>query len=152
SDILDRPREPSGGFTMTLDHFAIKGGSVVLEDRVLTPARTWRSENITLEARDLTTSARKGLAFGSTTVAGALVTVRVSDLQLFPIHLHSDVNIRDLDLTLVDLYMPPNSPAEVASGVAHAAVGIDLDAKEGLTLNAEGVVERLSVGRPEITG
>lgn len=152
SDIIERPRQPSGGFTLTLDHFAVKGGSIVLEDRVLTPTRTWRSENIALEARNVTTSERTGTAVGSTTVAGALVTVRVSDLQLFPIHLHSEVNIRDLDLTLVDLYMPPDSPAEVESGVAHTGVTIDLDARDGLTLSAEGVVENLAVGRPEVAG
>ena len=152
SDILDRPREPGGGFAITLDHVAIRGGTIVLEDRVLTPARTWRAENVVLEARDLTTSGARGTAVSSTTVAGALVTVRVNDLRLFPIHMHADVNIRDLDLTLVDLYLPPNSPTEVESGVAHAAVAVDLDAKDGLTVSAEGLVERLSIGRPEIAG
>ena len=117
SDLLERPREPSGGLRVTVDHFAIKDGWVSLEDRVLSPVRTWRSENIQLDARDITTTARRGTAVGSTTVAGALVTLRVSELQLVPVHLHADVNIRDLDLTLVDLYMPPDSVAEVESGV-----------------------------------
>jgi Domain of Unknown Function (DUF748) len=152
SDILERPRPTASGFALTVDHFAIQGGSVTLEDRVLKPARTWRSDNIRLDARDLTTSARKGTAFGSTTVAGALVTVRVSNLQLFPIHMHADVNIRDLDLTLVDLYLPPDAPTAVERGVAHAGLAIDVDAKDGVMLNAEGVVEQVSMGRPEVAG
>jgi len=152
SDLLERPREPSTGFSIAVDHFAVRGGSVVLEDRVLTPTRTWRSENIALEARNITTRAAEGTAYGSSTVAGALVTLRVSELRLFPIHLHADVNIRDLDLTLADLYLPPSAPATIESGVAHAAIGIDLDAKDGLALNGEGLVERLSVGRPEVNG
>ena len=152
SDLLERPREPSGGLRVTVDHFAIKDSWVSLEDRVLSPVRTWRSENIQLDARDITTTARRGTAVGSTTVAGALVTLRVSELQLVPVHLHADVNIRDLDLTLVDLYMPPDSVAEVESGVAHTALAIDFDAKDGLRLDAEGVVQNVTVGRPEVKG
>ena len=152
SDLLERPREPSTGFTITVDHFAIKDGSVTLEDRVLSPPHTWRSENIQLDARDITTTSRKGTAVGSTTLAGALVTVRVSDLQLVPVHLHADVNIRDLDLTLVDLYTPPDAPMEFESGVIHTAVSIDFDAHDGLLLSAEGVMEKVAVGRPEVVG
>jgi Domain of Unknown Function (DUF748) len=152
SDLLERPRQPSGGFQVTVDHFAIRSGWVALEDRVLSPVRTWRSDDIRLDARDITTTARKGTAVGSTTVAGALVTLRVSDLQLVPVHLHADVNIRDLDLTLADLYLPPAAVAQVESGVAHTAIAIDLDAKEGLRLDAEGVVQKVAIGRPEVTG
>jgi hypothetical protein len=151
SDLLTS-KEPSRGFALTLDHLLIQGVSVIVEDRVLQPPKTWRAEDIRFEATALGTTAPRGVAFGSTTVAGALVTLRAMNIQLSPLHLRAEVNIRDLDLTLADLYMPPDAPTMVESGVAHAALSIDMDAGDGLMLNAEGVVERLAVGRPEVAG
>jgi uncharacterized protein DUF748 len=151
SDLLE-PRKPSRGVAITVDHFAVHGGSLAVEDRVLTPALTWHAESIEVEAHDLTTSGRRGTVVASTTLAGALVTVRVRDLQLLPVHLHADVNIRDLDLTLADLYLPPDAVVEVESGLLSAALGIDHDDRDGLALNAEGIVETLAVGRRDVAG
>ncbi|HET7343919.1 MAG TPA: DUF748 domain-containing protein, partial [Methylomirabilota bacterium] len=152
SDLLERPGEPSHGLAVNVDHFAVRGGRIAVEDRVLTPPLTWQAESLELEARDLTTSGRRGTLVASTTLAGALVTVRVSDLQLLPLHLHADVNIRDLDLTLADLYLPPGAPTEVESGLLSAGLAIDHDDRDGLRLNAEGIVETLSMGRRDVAG
>src|SRR5262249_57234113 len=72
SDLLERPGSRRL-FDVSIDRFTISGGGVVLEDRVLTPARTWRSQSIQLDAHDLTTLAPRGTALGSATIAGALV-------------------------------------------------------------------------------
>ncbi|HEU5197237.1 MAG TPA: DUF748 domain-containing protein, partial [Methylomirabilota bacterium] len=151
SDLLTS-KEPSTGFALTVDHLLLQGVSVVVEDRVLSPPRTWRADDIRLEATSLGTAAPRGVAFASATVAGALLSVRVMNIQLYPLHLNAEANIRDLDLTLADLYMPPDSPVMVESGVVHAAVSLDMDAKAGLTLDAEGVVEQLAVGRLDVAG
>src|SRR4030095_4946676 len=82
SDLLDRPSSSSGGLDVSVDHLTITGGWVELEDRVLKPARTWRSADIRLDARNLTTLARTGTAIGFTTFAGALVNLRLDEVQL----------------------------------------------------------------------
>jgi Domain of Unknown Function (DUF748) len=152
SDLLDRPRQSSGGLDVRIDRFVIAGGWVELEDRVLKPTRTWRSADLRLDARDVTTRDRHGFAVGSTTLAGALVNVRVEDLQLLPVHLRAQINVRDLDLTLVALYLPADTLLTVESGVFDAAFTVVTDAREGTTLDAEGVVRNVALARPGVPG
>ena len=84
SDLLPQGPQTSGTLDVSIDHFTITGGWVELEDRVLKPARTWRSDDIRLDARNLTTLDRKGTAIGFTTFAGALVNLRIEELRLAP--------------------------------------------------------------------
>jgi len=152
SDLLERPRTAGGGLNVDVEQLVIAGGWVELEDRVLTPTRTWRSENLRLDARNVTTRHRGGTAIGSTTLAGALVNVRVDDLQLSPVHLRASINVRDLDLTLAALYMPADTLLTVDSGVFDAAFTVVTDARDGTMVNAEGVVRNVALVRPGIPG
>jgi uncharacterized protein involved in outer membrane biogenesis len=151
SDLLDRPASRRL-FDLSIDRLAITGGWVALEDRVLTPARTWRSDDIRLDARDLTTLAPKGTAFGSTTIAGALVTVRVDELRLAPVHLRASVNVRDLDLRLPALYVAADAPLALERGALDAALSIRVDAAEGTSLDADAVIARLALRRRGMDG
>ena len=152
SDLLERPASGRPLLDVSVDRFTLDDGWVALEDRVLTPARTWRSENIRLDAHQVTTLAPRGTAFGSTTIAGALVTVRVEALQLAPVHMRASVNLRDLDLRLPALYLPGDAPLALASGTLDAGLSLTLDARDGLRLDADAVVERLALQRAGIDG
>jgi uncharacterized protein involved in outer membrane biogenesis len=151
SDLLGRPASRRL-FDVSIDRLTIAGGWVALEDRVLAPARTWRSDDIRLDARDLTTLAPKGTAVGSTTIAGALVTVRVDDLRLAPVHLRASVNVRDLDLRLPALYMPADAPLTLERGTLDGALSIRVDAAEGTSLDADAVIARLALRRRGVDG
>jgi uncharacterized protein involved in outer membrane biogenesis len=151
SDLLDRPASRRL-FDVSIDRLTIDGGGVAVEDRVLTPARTWRSESIQLDARDLTTLAPRGVAFGSTTIAGALVTVRVEDLRLAPVHLRASINLRDLDLRLPALYLPADGPLALERGTVDAGVTVSVDDREGTTLDADAVIGRLALRRRGLAG
>ena len=151
SDLLERPAGPRA-LDISVDHFSIAGGRVALEDRTLTPARTWQSDDIRLDARNVTTLGRRGTAVGSTTIAGSLVTVRVEDLQLAPVHLRAWVNVRDLDLRLVALYVAADGPLVLERGGLDAAVALVVDHEDGTTLDADAVVGRLALRRPGLPG
>ena len=151
SDLLGRPARPRA-LDISVDHFSIAGGRVALEDRTLTPARTWQSDDIRLDARNVTTLGRRGTAVGSTTIAGSLVTVRVEDLQLAPVHLRAGINVRDLDLRLAALYFPADGPVVLERGGLDAGVALVVDHKDGTTLDADAVVERLALRRPGLPG
>jgi uncharacterized protein involved in outer membrane biogenesis len=148
SDLLERRGPARQAVAVSVDRFTVTGGWVQLEDRTLSPTRTWRSEHIWLQAQDVTTRGPHGTAVGSTTVAGALVTLRVEDLQLAPVHLRAHVNVRDLDLTLAALYLPPDAAVRLARGTVHAGIDVALDARDGVRLDAEAVVEGLALRRP----
>jgi uncharacterized protein involved in outer membrane biogenesis len=150
SDLLERPAS-SGSRDLSIDHVAVTGGSVIVEDRMLQPVRTWRADDIRLDARNLTTSGRQGTAMAFASVADAPLTVRVDDMQLAPMHLRAQVNVRDLDLRLAALYLPVDSPLRLERGGLSAGVTLLVDAKDGTHLDAEAVVEGLALRRPGVT-
>ena len=152
SDLLDRPASGRRLLDVSIDRFTIAGGWVALEDRLLTPARTWRSDDLRLDARDLTTLAPRGTAVASTTIAGALVTVRVEELQLAPVHLRASVNLRDLDLRLPALYLPADGPVTLERGTVDAAFNVVVDARDGTALDADAVIGRLALRRRGLAG
>jgi Domain of Unknown Function (DUF748) len=151
SDLLDRPAS-RGPFALSIDRLTISGGWVALEDRTLTPARTWRSENIRLDAREVTTLAPRGVAFGSTTVAGALVTLRVEDLRLAPVHLRATVNLRDVDLRLAALYLPADALLTLGRGTVDAGLTVVVDERDGTTVDADAVIRHLALRRRGVPG
>ncbi len=150
SDLLERPAS-SGAPDLTIDHLALTGGRVTLEDRMLQPARTWRADDLRVEARNLTTRGRQGTVVAFAGVAGALLTARADDVQLAPLHLRAQLNVRDLDLRLVALYLPGDGPLRLARGGLSAGVTLVADAKDGTQLDAEAVVEELALRRPGTT-
>jgi uncharacterized protein involved in outer membrane biogenesis len=125
----------SSPLDITIDHFVISGGTAVLEDRVLAPARTWRSENITLDARNVATLREGGTATASTIVQGAPVTVSVEDLRLYPVHLRAQVTLGVADLSLLRLYLPPAAPVGLQRGLVTAGISLVHDAREGTRLS-----------------
>jgi uncharacterized protein involved in outer membrane biogenesis len=152
SDLLGQGQSSSSALDVSIDHFTITGGWVELEDRVLKPKRTWRSDGIQLDARQLSTLDRKGTAIGFTTVAGALVNLRVEELQLAPVHLRAFLNVRDLDLALAAVYLPGDAPLKIERGILDAAYTIVHVAKDGVTMDVDGVVQKVVLRRPGVPG
>ncbi|HUK63196.1 MAG TPA: DUF748 domain-containing protein, partial [Dongiaceae bacterium] len=152
SDLLPQGPSSGGGLDISIDHATITGGWIELVDRVLKPARTWRSDEIRLDARNLSTLDRRGTAIGFTTVAGALVNLRVEEMQLAPVHLRAFLNVRDLDLALAAVYLPGDAPLKIEQGVLDAAYTIEQDARDGVTLDVDGVVQKVVLRRPGTPG
>jgi hypothetical protein len=147
SDLLERPAQPPSRIGVTVDHLRVTDGSVVLEDRTLRPARTWKSERIAIEARNLSTSRADGTADGSTVVAGAPVHVAVEDLRLAPIHLRAHVTVGNVDLALLRLYLPGNAPVLPESGILAAGVTVVHDARDGTVISAGARIHHLALER-----
>ncbi len=134
---------------MTVDHFALSGGTITLEDRALAEPRTWASEQITIEARNVSTRRNDGTAVGRSLVVGAPVSLEVKNLRLYPIHLQATVNVEGADLTPLQVYVPPGAPILIAQGRASTTLALTLDAREGLRADATGRLEDLVLLRPE---
>ena len=147
SDLLDRPPEPPSRIGVTIDRLRVTEGTVVLEDRTLKPARTWTSERITIDARDLSTARGDGSADGSTVVAGAPVHVRVEDLRLRPVHLRAHVAVGNVDLGLLRLYLPGDAVVLPETGILAAGVTLVHDARDGTRISAGARIHRLALER-----
>jgi uncharacterized protein involved in outer membrane biogenesis len=130
SDLL-RPRaapEP-GALAVTLERFAIVRGTVDVEDRTLTPPRVWRVENLTVDARSVSTdpSSAPGVVTLQAVAASAPISIWTTGFRLQPLAFHATVIARDVDGTLAGLYLPPTSPLlpkratlDVSGTVQHA--------------------------------
>ena len=69
-----------------------------------------------------------------------------------PLHLRALLNVRDLDLALAAVYLPGDGPAEDRAGRLDAAFTITHDAKDGTTIDGDGVVQNVALRRPDVPG
>jgi hypothetical protein len=145
SDLIGRSETTkTDAADVTVDHFVLRRGTVVLEDRALPQRRTWASEHIAIEAHNVSTRRGDGTAVGSSVTAGTPVSFAIKDLRLHPIHVHATMAVQGLDLTLAQVYLPPDSII-VDRGHATAAVTVTLDARDGIRADATGKFENVAL-------
>lgn len=148
SDLIQSSGTTSGPLDVTVDRFSLVGGTVTLEDRALAEPRTWTSENIQIEARNVSTRRDDGSAVGSSVTAGAPTSVEIEHLRLYPIQLQATMEVKGLDLALARLYLPPDAPVVVDRGRASTSVRVELDARAGLRADVTGQFEDVALTKP----
>ena len=136
---------------MTVARLAFIGGALTIEDRTLTPPRTWRVEAVELHATDASTvaGAPPGAATLSAVAAGAPVSLSVTDLRLSPLHLRATLNARGVDATLAALILPPRSPLSPTHGTVSVSATIDHDAVTGSLIALDAGFTDVELHRPE---
>lgn len=149
SDLIRASGATGRPLDVTVDRFAVVRGTVTLEDRALPEPRTWASEQITIEAHNLSTRRADGSAIGRSVTAGAPASVEVRNLRLYPIHLQATVRLEGVDLTPVQVYLPPDAPVILDRGRASTSIMVALDAREGLRVDATGQFEDVALVTPE---
>jgi uncharacterized protein involved in outer membrane biogenesis len=134
---------------VTVDRFTLTGGKVTLEDRGLPEPRTWASEQITIDARDLSTASDRGTAVARSITAGAPVTIEMKQVRLHPIHLQATVTTEGLDLAIARVYLPASAPVVVERGRLSTSMTATLDARGGLRADLSGTLEDVVLTRPD---
>jgi Domain of Unknown Function (DUF748) len=137
SDLL--PKKSGGGTVLdvTVSEFALDHGTVMLEDRMLSAARTWRSEDLTIRARNVSTRRDDGTGEATSTVNGSPVSVRVSELRLKPVHVRAVVQAKNVDVAMARVYLPPDAPVTLDRGRLDLTVTAVNDAREGVRADAD---------------
>ena len=148
SDLVGRSGDGGRALDITVDHFVLARGTVALEDRALAQPRTWTSERITIDARNVSTRRSDGRAIGSAVTAGAPTTVDVKNLRLAPIHVDAILAVQGLDLTVAQIYLPPDRFL-VDRGRATMSITATVDAREGIRADATGQFTDVAVLRPD---
>jgi hypothetical protein len=133
-----------------LGRLAVDGGSAVLEDARLAPVRRWQADGIALEARNLSSArdAPAGVGSARAVVAGAPLTAWATSLRLAPLELDLTAIVRDVDLALFRLYVPPDLPVQPERGVVNASVRVQHDARRGTRLALDARLAGVEVRRP----
>ena len=149
SDLLGRSSSTSGPIPLTLGRLALTGGTILFEDRTLTPPRTWKAEAITVDAAALSTVSPepRGRLRLTSTVAGAPFAVDASDVRLHPLAGRARVTLRDVDATLANLYLPSDPLIVLEKAVIGAAVDAVLDLEGGVGLDGQARIDGLTVRR-----
>ena len=138
---------------VTVGHAAITSARLTLEERAVTPSRAWVVQNLMVDAKDLSSrrDAMQGVASVQATVAGASVAAFVTQARLEPLELHVTANVRNLDLALVRLYLPPDVPLDPGRGVINAAAQIDHAVVGGTRVVADATLTGLQArGRGQL--
>jgi uncharacterized protein involved in outer membrane biogenesis len=137
------PKKSGGGgsaFDVTVSDFALTRGTVLLEDRMLRPAQMWRSEDLTIHARNVSTRRDDGTGEATSTVNGSPVSVRVEQLRLKPVHLRAVVDAKNVDVAMARVYLPPDAPVTLERGRLDLTLTVVNDARQGLHLDADAAV------------
>lgn len=115
------------GGAVGVGRMTVAGDRLTLEERSVTPVRTWAVRDLAVEARDLSTrrDVVQGVATLRATVAGATASVFVTDARLDPLELRAAVVLRNIDAAVLRLYLPSEMPLELGRGVVNATVQID---------------------------
>jgi len=114
---------------VTVDRLVITRGTVTLEDRALAEPRTWTSEQIEIEGRNLSTRRTDGVAMASSVTAGAPMSLEMRHLRLYPIHLEAVVKTTGFDLSLARVYAPSDAAVSIERGTADTTLQVVLDAR-----------------------
>ena len=149
SDLIGRSKPREGTAALTLERFSLTGGAVVFEDRTLTPPRAWRAEPLTIEAASLSTVNReaRGEARLTATVAGAPLSVEAAELRLAPLEGRVRVSLQDVDATLANVYLPPDTVVALERAVIGGAVSATLDARGGMGLDGQARLDNVVIRR-----
>src|SRR5436190_2135565 len=113
---------------VTVDRFALVDGTVAFEDRALPERRTWTSDDIQIEAHNVSTLRDDGTVVASSITAGAPNLVQIEQFRLYPIHLKATVTVKGLDLALARLYLPADAPVVLDRGRASSILNVTFDA------------------------
>ena len=124
-------------------------GAILFEDLTLTPPRTWRAEALTVEADALSSASPepRGRVRVTTTVAGAPFSLDATGIALRPFQAKARVTLRDVDATLANLYLPPDTMVVLDRAVVGAAVDATVDAQGGVGLDGQARIANLVARR-----
>ena len=149
SDLLEPSGPRKGTAAVTLDRFALTGGAIVFEDRTLTPPRTWRADALAVEAALLSTVNPEPRGHGrlTTKVAGAPLSVEMSEVRLAPMHGRVRVNLSNMDATLANLYLPADTAVVLERALVSAGLTVTADAQDGLRLDGQARLDNVTVRR-----
>jgi hypothetical protein len=148
SDLFEGSETTQKRLDVTVDRFALVDGTVAFEDRALPEHRTWMSDDIQIEAHNVSTLRDDGTVIASSVTAGAPNLVQIEQFRLYPIHLKATVTVKGLDLALARLYLPADAPVVLDRGRVSSTLNVTYDARDEIRADLNGELEDLVLVKP----
>jgi len=134
-----------GVLDVTIDRLTLADGHVSVEDRARTPVRDWRVDDIAVQVSGLSTPGpNPGSGRLTASLAGSPISAEVSDLRLTPLHLRGGLALKDVDAALAGIFLP-NVVTVVEGARFTANASVQVDAREGMRLDADGHLDALTI-------
>ncbi len=132
-----------------LARLAVDAGAVGLEDTRLTAVRRWQVDGVAFEARNLSSAreAPPGIATARAVMAGARLEVWVTNARLAPLELQATTIVRNVDLDVFRLLVPPELPVRPERGVVNATILVD-HGRDGTHLALDASLSDIALERP----
>jgi hypothetical protein len=156
ADIIERfapdekkPADEQASIELLADLILVSNGAVLVEDRAVTPARTFEMRDLSVNLRNITTRRHAGQGTGSISFVlnGAPVAVVARDVRISPTHVKAQLNVVDFDVDEVWAYLPPGAAARPAGGRLSTSIDLAYDATGGATANMATTVADLTLVR-----
>jgi hypothetical protein len=148
SDMFQGSEATQKRLDVTVDRFTLIDGTVAFEDRALPEHRTWTSDDIQIEAHNVSTLRDDGTVIASSMTAGAPNLVEIEQFRLYPIHLKAMVTVKGLDLALARLYWPPDAPVVLDRGRVSSTLNVTYNARDEVQADLAGELEDLVLIKP----
>ena len=148
SDLVERSGEPRKAMDLTVERFRMERGRASLEDRALPDPKTWTSEELTIEAHEVSTRTGGGRATGSSITAGAPTSFTITNLRLHPIHMEAVAKVEGLDVTPARVYLPPDAHVRLDGGRVTATLAVVVDATDGIRANGTARLTDVTMAEP----
>ena len=148
SDLFEGSETTQKRLDVTVDRFALVDGTVAFEDRALPEHRTWTSDDIQIEAHNVSTLRDDGTVIATSITAGAPNLVQIEQFRLYPIHLKATVTVKGLDLALARLYLPADAPVVLDRGRVSSTLNVTFDARDEVRADLNGEFEDLVLIKP----
>ena len=148
SDLFEGSEATQKRLDVTVDRFTLIDGTVAFEDRALPEHRTWTSDDIQIEAHNVSTLRDDGTVIASSMTAGAPNLVEIEQFRLYPIHLKAMVTVKGLDLALARLYWPPDAPVVLDRGRVSSTLNVTYNARDEVQADLSGSLEDLVLIKP----
>jgi len=146
ADLLERP--PAGTpAAVRVGRLTLSGGTVVLEDRAVAPARTWRVEGLAIDGAGLSTSAPDGTLQLAATAGGAPVSVELTRLRLAPFSAQAHVDAQGVDVTFARLFVPADAPVVLDRARVTTRLAAAMDGSTSARIEGQGRIDDIALVR-----
>ena len=149
ADLLRRPPSTEAPPAVNIDRLSLTAGALTVEDRAVATARTWRAEAITVEASALSTvdAAPRGALRLAAAVAGAPLSVELTELGLVPLRARARVALKSVDVAVAQIAAPAEAPLVLDRAALTADLTAALEAGGAFRLDGRGSLDGIAIVR-----
>jgi len=150
SDLLTpQPASKSGPLGITIDRFQLTEGTLVLKDLVVPSHQTWQADNLSIESKNLSTTAiaEEGTATIAFAVGKTPIALTLNHLRFVPTNASIAIAFQGFGLKSVLPYLEQQGRFRVEGDSLSAQLTVDYGEESGILMSGDVDIEKVHVFR-----